>query len=271
MIGKKYYYIKSVIKSLNILDLFSESRQELSISEINKSLDLGLSTTYRLLSTLKYKNYIEQNPLNLKYKLGYAFLSKAFLVFHNESNIIKKSMPYLENLRDFTKESISLVVLDATNIAYIAKADSYELLRSNVEIGKKFPAHQTASGKVLLAHLPSKKIDQLYNKDKSSFDLNVPELKQSLEKIKIEGFAFDDEECNLGIRCIAAPIVDAINKVLSAISISGPAIRFTLEKIELWKRKLVKVARNISGNSPFVKVEMRENSRQIETDDSLSK
>jgi len=248
MTSKKNYYIKSVIKSLDVLDLFSESRQELSISEINKSLNLGLSTTYRLLSTLKYKNYIEQNPLNLRYKLGYAFLNKAFLVSHNESDIIKKSIPYLENLRDFTKESISLIVLDATNIVYIAKADSHELLRSNVEIGKKFPAHQTASGKVLLAHLPSKKIDQLYNKNKCSVNLNVSELKQNLEKVRIEGFAFDDEECNLGIRCIAAPITDALNEVSTAISISGPTIRFTLEKIDIWKRELGKVARKISLN-----------------------
>jgi len=230
------------------LNLFSESRQELSISEINKALDLGISTTYRLLSTLKYKNYIEQNPLNLKYKLGYAFLNKAFLVSHNESDIIKKSMPYLENLRDFTKESISLVVLDVINIVYIANADSYEILRSNVEIGKKFPAHQTASGKVLLAHLPSKKIDQLYNKDKYSVDLNVSELKQSLEKVKIEGFAIDDEECTPGIRCMAVPIIDVMSEVSTAISISGPTVRFTLEKIDLWKRELLEVARKISFN-----------------------
>ena len=249
MKSKKDYYIKSVIKSLNILDLFSESRQELSISEINKALNLGLSTTYRLLGTLKYKNYIEQNPLNLKYKLGYAFLNKAFLVSHNEADIIKKSIPYLENLRDFTKESVSLVVLDATNIVYIAKVDSYELLRSNIEIGKKFPAHKTASGKVLLAHLSSKKINQIYNMDKSSVDLDVSELRQSLEKVKEEGIAFDDEEATTGIRCIAAPIRDIDGEVSTAISISGPTIRFTLEKIDLWKRELVKVARKISFKS----------------------
>lgn len=246
MKAKKDYCIKSVIKSLSILDLFSESRQELSISEINKALNFGLSTTYRLLSTLKYKNYIEQNPLNSKYKLGYAFLNKAFLVSHNEADIIKRSMPYLENLRDFTKESVSLAVLDGINIVYIAKADSYELLRSNVEIGKKFPAHKTALGKVLLAHLPSKKIGQLYNMEKGSIDLNLSELRQTLEKVKIEGFAFDNEECNPGIRCVAAPIVDAINEVSTAISISGPTIRFTLDKIDLWKRELIKIAKEIS-------------------------
>ncbi len=116
---RKNYYIKSVIKSLNILNLFSESRQELSLSEISKILSLGISTTYRLISTLKYKNYIEQNPQNLKYKLGYAFLNKTFLVSRNEADIIKKSMPYLENLRDFTKESFSLAVLDGTNTGLI--------------------------------------------------------------------------------------------------------------------------------------------------------
>ena len=256
MKSKKNYYIKSVIKSLNILDLFSESRQELSISEINKALNLGLSTTYRLLSTLKYKNYIEQNPQNLKYKLGYAFLNKAFLVSHNEANIIKKSMPFLENLRDFTKGSVSLAVLDGISIVYIAKADSYELLRTNIEIGKKLPAYKTALGKILLAYLPPEQFNRLFklNKDKNFInnnysDLNISEFKQYLEKIKEEGIAFDDEECVPGIRCLAAPIKDIDGEVSTAISISGPTIRFTLEKIDLWKRELVKVAREISFKS----------------------
>jgi len=212
-------------------------------------LDLGISTTYRLLSTLEYKNYVEQNPLNLKYKLGSEFLNKAFLVSNDESNIIKKSMPYLENLRDFTKESVSLAVLDGTNIVYIAKIDSYELLRTNIEIGKKFPAHKTALGKVLLAHLSLKKFNRLFNIDKFSTDLNVSELRQCLEKVKIEGFTVDNEECTPGIRCMAAPIVDASGEVSTAISVSGPTIRFTLEKIDLWKRELVKAAREISFKS----------------------
>ena len=248
VIGRKDYYIKSVIKTLNILNLFSDSRYELSISEISKKLDLGISTTYRLLSTLEYKNYVEQNPHNLKYKLGREFLNKAFLVSSDEANVIKKSIPYLENLRDFTKESVSLAVLDGANIVYITKIDSYELLRTNIEVGRKFPAHKTALGKVLLAHLSSIKFNRLYNLDKFSADLNVSELRQCLEKVKIEGFAVDDEEATPGIRCIAAPIRDIDGEVSTAISISGPAIRFTLEKIDLWKRELIKVARKISFN-----------------------
>lgn len=244
--AKKDYYIKSVIKSLNILNLFSNLRCELSISEINKELSLGISTTYRLLNTLKYENYIEQNPLNLKYKLGSAFLNKVFLVSIEETNIIKKSMPYLENLRNFTKESVSLAVLDGRNIIYIAKVDSYELLRTNIEIGKKFPAYKTALGKVLLAHLSSKKFNRLFNIDKFSADLNVSELRQCIEKVRIEGFSVDNEECTPGIRCMAAPIVDAIGEVSTAISISGPTIRFTLEKIDLWKEELIRTAKKVS-------------------------
>jgi len=202
-----------------------------------------------LLSTLEYKNYVEQNPLNLKYKLGCEFLNKVFLVSFRETDIIKKSIPYLENLRDFTKESASLAVLDGTNIVYIAKVDSYEFLRTNIEVGRKFPAYKTALGKVLLAHLSSKKFNRLYNIDKFSADLNVSELRKCLEKVKIEGFAVDNEECTPGIRCIAAPIVDATGEVSTAISISGPTIRFTLEKIDLCKRELVKVAREISFKS----------------------
>ena len=254
MTSKKNYYIKSVIKSLNTLDLFSESRQELSLSEISKILSLGISTTYRLISTLKYKNYIEQNTHNLKYKLGYAFLNKAFLVSHNEADIIKKSMPYLENLRDFTKESVSLAVLDGGKIVYIAKADSYETLRTNIEIGKKLLAYKTALGKILLAYLSPEKFNRLFKlpKDENfindNSELNVPDLKQCLKKVKEEGVTFDDEECTPGIRCMAAPIVGANGEVSTAISISGPTVRFTLEKIDLWKRELLKVARKISFN-----------------------
>jgi len=254
MMAKKNYYIKSVIKSLNILNLFFESRQELSISEISKKLGLGISTTYRLISTLKYKNYIEQNPHNLKYKLGYAFLNKAFLVSNDEANIIKKSVPYLENLRDFTKESIILAVLDGGNIVYIAKADSYETLRTNIEIGKNLPAYKTALGKILLAYLSPEKFNRLFKltKDKNfvndNYKLNIPDLKQCLKKVKAEGIAFDNEEATPGIRCMAAPIADVNGEVSTAISISGPTVRFTLEKIDLWKRELVKVARKISFN-----------------------
>lgn len=217
-------------------------------------MDLGISTTYRLLGTLKYKNYIEQNPLNLKYKLGYEFLNKAFLVSNDEANIVKKSMPYLENLRDFTKESISLAVLNGRDIVYIAKADSYEVLRTNIEIGKKFPAYKTALGKMLLAYLSPEQFNRLFDKDKllisdPCFNLNISEFKQYLKKAREEGIAFDDEEATPGIRCIAAPIVDATGEVSTAISISGPTIRFTLEKIDLCKRELVKVARGISFKS----------------------
>jgi len=171
------------------------------------------------------------------------------LVSFRETNIIKKSIPYLENLRDFTKESVSLAILDGTNIVYIVKVDSYELLRTNIEVGRKFPAHKTALGKVLLTHLSSKKFNRLYNIDKFSADLNVSELRKYLEKVKIEGFAVDNEECTPGIRCIAAPIVDATGEVSTAISISGPAMRFTLEKIDLCKRELIKAAREISFKS----------------------
>lgn len=156
--------------------MFSESRRELSISEISRTLDLGVSTTYRLLVTLKYKNYIGQNPLNLKYKLGYEFLNKAFLVSNDESNIIKKSMPCLENLRDFTKESVSLAVLDGKDIVYIAKVDSYEVLRTNIEIGKKIPAYITALGRVLLAYLSPKQFNRLFSKDNLLILLVFPVL-----------------------------------------------------------------------------------------------
>ncbi len=198
---------------------------------------------------MEYKNYVEQNPLNLKYKLGYAFLNKAFLVSQNEADIIKKSMPHLENLRDFTKESVSLAVLDGTNIVYIAKTDSYELLRTNIEVGKKMPAYNTALGRVLLAYLSPEQFNRLFNKDKFSADLNVSELRQCLEKVKIEGFAVDNGECTPGIRCMAAPIIDLNGEVSTAISISGPGIRFTLEKINLWKKELIKTAQEISFKS----------------------
>ena len=104
-------------------------------------------------------------------------------------------------------------------------------------------------GKVLLAYLSLKKFNRLYNVDKFSADLNVSELKQCLEKVKIEGFAVDNEECTPGIRCIAAPIVDLNGEVSTAISISGPGIRFTLEKINMWKKELIKTAREISFKS----------------------
>ena len=109
-------------------------------------------------------------------------------------------------------------------------------------------AYNTALGRVLLAHISSEQFSRLFNKDKFPTNLNISEFKQCLEKLKIEGLAVDNEECTSGIRCMAAPIVDVAGEVSTAISISGPTVSFTLEKIDLWKRELVKVARKISFN-----------------------
>ena len=113
------------------------------------------------------------------------------------------------------------------------------------------PAYNTALGRVLLAYLSPKQFNRLFSKDNLLIsapcsNLNISEFKQYLEKVKGEGIALDNEECIPGIRCIAAPIVDVNGEISTAISISGPKTRFSFKKINLWKKELIRTAKEIS-------------------------
>jgi IclR family transcriptional regulator, KDG regulon repressor len=245
--------IKSIDKALDLLEFLSGNGNEIGIAEISKRLEMGLSTVHRILNTLKSRGYVIQNQKNTKYRLGIKLFELGCEV-QNTKSLIKIIRPYLRKLSKMINETINLAILEGKEVIYLDTIESSEILRTGIHQGTRLPAHCTALGKALLAFLPEQDFNDLYKNNEtlvsitpnsiSSFD----ELKKELKKVKEQGYAMDREEFKAGINCISYPIFNANKEAIAAISLTGPATRLTLDKMENDKHILINISKQISEN-----------------------
>lgn len=242
--------IKSLNKALDILDYFVQKRTSIGVSDISSSLGLNKSTVHGVLNTLLQRGIVEQDPATSKYRLGLFLLQFASVVLDSiEVRLVAK--PYLEELVNRHGETVHLVVLRQGEVVYIDKQESPHAMRISTEIGKRLPAHCTGVGKVLLASLSEKELEFiLTERSLEKYTLNTitdPQtLKRQLQEIKNKGYATDNEEIEEGLRCVAAPIRDYLGQVVAAVSIAGPSMRMSLEKMESIAESVKEIAGHIS-------------------------
>lgn len=243
--------IKSIDKALDVLEFLSANDGEIGIVEISKQLNMGLSTVHRILATLKSRNYIIQNPKTAKYRLGIKLFELGCEV-QSTKNLIKMVRPYLRELSRITNETANLAILEDKEVIYLDTIESSEILKTGIHQGTRLPAHCTALGKCLLAFLTDSDFEQLYRRDEQITSLTPQsisswsELKKELNKVKEQGYALDLEEYKIGIHCVGVPIFNGKREAIAAISITGPASRFTGEKMEEAKNQLLIAVKEIS-------------------------
>ena len=248
--------VKSVSRALDIIQLVSLKKDGLGVTEISKQIDINKSSVYRILSTLVQYGYIEQDKETGRYKLGYKFLEVSSRLLES-IDLRTEAKTCLQELEKETNEVIHLVVYDQGEVVYIEKLEGTETLRMHSKVGKRAPMHCTSVGKAILAHLPSSVVlDILERKgmamhtDKTITDKDV--FIKELIQVKQNGYAFDLEENEYGISCIAAPIFDHLGKVISAVSVSGPTIRMTGERMEHLKTRMLHIGKQISMRLGYV-------------------
>ncbi|MDW7674050.1 MAG: IclR family transcriptional regulator [Bacillota bacterium] len=242
--------VQSLDRALSILELLSDFEEGLGLLEISSKLSLHKSTAHRLLASLIQNGYVEQNQSTNKYKLTF----KLFELGNKKvekMDILTLAKPYLTDLMEQTNETVHLVIRENKDIVYISKVESSNTIRMISSIGKKSPMYCTAVGKAILANLPEVEVNHIWSNTEINklteytiTDLN--KLKEELKKIKERGFAIDEEENELGVRCIGAVIYDHQGNPNAAISISGPATRMTDEKIVDSARLLLQQSMKIS-------------------------
>lgn len=226
------YVIQSASKALTLLKVFSPDRPELSLTEISRCLDLNPSTAFRLIATLQAHAFVEQDPENRKYRLGVACLELGS-VFLSQSDIRQQALPILVALRDDCKETVHLARLVGSEIVYLEKLDG--LLAIGImgsRIGRRSPAHCTGLGKAMLAYRPESEIRQRYAESglrrfTPNTITDLDEFLDELVHIREHGYAIDNEEHELDVKCIAVPLWDHRQDVVGAISIAGPAERIS--------------------------------------------
>lgn len=220
--------VQVIARSLKILEIIPEKEEGFGVLELAKRVGLPNSTVHRLLNALKKYGYIMQDPSSGKYKLGYKILSLAKKVLENQ-NLKNISLPYLKKLMQKTGETAHLIIFNGEDAICIESVEPSSNMRICSPIGEINPLHCTAVGKVILAHLPGEEKKAFLKKRLQKYTANTvtftKKLTEELDAVRKDGYALDREEYQLGIRCIAAPVVDISGKVSASVGISYPSFR----------------------------------------------
>jgi len=249
------YPIKVLTKTFAVLEILLEHRSPMSMSEISEKLGFYPSTVHRILDTLKYGGYVEQNSTTQKYQLGLKLLELGMGKLH-QIDLVKEAKPFLRDLAKKCNETVHLGIFEDTNVLYLAKEESSQTIRMISYVGRRAPLHCTALGKVLLAFLPSTERNDILARielskltDKTIIDKKQLEIE--LNKIEQKGMGWDREENEKDVRCIAAPIRDYQGRVIAAVSVSSPAYRVNKENQDHLQEELITTCQKISSRLGF--------------------
>jgi DNA-binding IclR family transcriptional regulator len=244
------YRIKVLEKALAVLELFDEQGKELTVTEIGERLGIHKTTAFRIATVLDEANFLEKSPGSMRYRLGYKVFHLGSLV-ESGNELKRRARPILEDLKQECDETVHLVVLSKGEALYLDKIEGRKTVRVVSRVGMTLPAHCSGVGKVLLAHLPDDEVEGIVrSKGLKRFTPNTITERQALHaelrKIRERGYALDDEEIEIGLKCVAAPIEDASGTVIGALSISGPAFRFDGKEAERLTAHALRAATRVS-------------------------
>jgi DNA-binding IclR family transcriptional regulator len=233
---KSEYIIQAVSHALDLLEQFHGEVDELGVTELSKRLKLHKNNVFRLLATLESRGYIEQNKATENYRLGLKALELG-QTFIKQMGLLRQAKPILERMVEDSNETSYVAIYKENYIVYLDVVETNLTVRVVSRVGSRLPAYCTASGKVHMAHMTEEELEELLGEIK--FIQHTPttitsreDLKAALVQIREQGYAIDDEELDLGVRCIAAPIRDYTRRIVGAISVSGPSMRIDNDRLE---------------------------------------
>jgi len=224
MLAAKTQSVPALERALSILESLSKSKHGLTLSQLSRSLDLPKSSVHCLLLTFERQGYLHHDDSSGRYRLGLRLCDLANAAMSG-AILRDQAAPFLNQLRESTHLTTHMAVLEQDEIVLIEKV---EPLRSRVNswIGKRMDVHCTALGKALTAYLPEEQVEALVRRrgllrHNDNTIASLKRLKQELEQVRKQSYSIDDEEEEIGIRCLGAPILTADKQALAAISIAG--------------------------------------------------
>lgn len=250
--GRSKYELKLLQKTLDVLDLFNEPGREYGVQEIYSRLKYNRTSLFRIIKNIEEAGLLERDAESRKYRLGYKLFVLGSMV-EPYSCIRRIAKPLLEKLGAQLDETVQLVVLHRDEALYIDRIEGTRAIRAVTTIGTRFPAHCTGVGKVLLAALPDLHLKQIIKaRGLRQFTPNTlttfERLHAELDKVRLNGYAIDNEEAEVGLKCVAAPLFDSKGRVVAAISISGPRDRFQEDRIPVLVAAVKATAKKISAD-----------------------
>lgn len=243
--------LQTVRKAAEVLNLFSVDHPEWGISELAKTLSFPKSSTSALVSTLAEDGFLRRTSTG-RYKLGWQVMALSQILL-STTDFRTEARPVMESLITRFGETVHLATFENGQVIYVDKLQGTRAVQVSVTgVGHRRPAHCSGVGKVMLAHRPWEEVLQiLTNKGMPKFTPNTittPEaLKQELEQVRAQGYAYDLEEAVEELCCVASPIRDHTGEVVAAMSLAVPTYRFQQGK-DQYRLAVVSTTRQISEN-----------------------
>jgi len=240
----------TIEKALDVLEIFLDRDDEIGLSEIASLSGLNIATAHRIVLTLVNRGYLSQKRKRQKYSLSTKFLQYSN-VLSRRMKIRDIAFPIVDALNKMVGESVNIAIMDRNEVVYIEHIETKKSLRIFTQVGNRVPLYCTGVGKIFLAHMSD---DELQN-SLSSTDLvphtvntvtDIERLKQELEQVKTEGVATDNEEMEIGVKCIASPVKNSEGSVIAAISVSGPTARLGNKRVNEIKTLVKSCAAEVS-------------------------
>ncbi|TVQ38046.1 MAG: MarR family transcriptional regulator [Geminicoccaceae bacterium] len=242
--------VQSLTRALALLEAVAESHDGLTLSDLAELTGLPPSTAHRLLTTLEATRFVRFEPSQGLWQVGI----QAFVVgnaFVRTRDVTAIARPHMRRLRDECGETVNLYLEDAGEVVCMTQVESRQLMRAIARPGGRVRMHVSGAGKAILAHLDENRLRAILLqhglKRYTAQSIDSPaKLRAELARIRERGYAIDDEENAVGLRCVAAPILDEHGLPVAAISLSGPTARLGDDDVRRFGRSVRAAARDIT-------------------------
>lgn len=216
---------KAFLKGLHLLEALVLSDKPRGVTDLARDLGLTKSNVHRLLRTLMQRGLVQQDPSTGRYSCTLKLWEWGVLL-SERIEIKDLARPHLIDLSKKTQETVHLSMLDGSEVIYIDKIDSPQVVGTYSKIGSRAPAYSVATGKVMLAFLPDAQLASICaDLRKATPRINIEEFRQELLKVRETGYAINRGDARTGACGIASPIFDASRSTCAAVGISGPIER----------------------------------------------
>lgn len=243
-----YAPAKTLEKGFRILELLGE-KQPMRVPDITAVLELNRANVHRLLATLERLGYVEKTE-DQRVRLSYQLFKLGNTVPHSRK-LDEVAKPAMNEIAELADETVNLGVHHRHQVIYLDKVECRHSLRLDHQIGETDPLYCTALGKVLLSAFSAPELSEYLESGGRTARTRhtrtgAQEIRDELELTRSRGYAMDLKELDENLHCLAAPVYNHGCAVVAAISISGPAMRFTREKMETLTAPLIESAAKVS-------------------------
>lgn len=222
--------IKAIERVIDILECFTPEKPELGISEISRLTGMYKSTVFRIVQTLVTRGMLVQDPDTKRVMLGFKVFELGAVAGSN-IEVRRVARLLMEELGDRTRETINLSIENMGERVCIEMVESKEMVRNFVQVGMRGPLYLGATGKVLLAFMPPEQIEQVLQKFNVQ-GVNRQDLLAQLDEIRDKHYSVSHEERVVGATAVCAPVKNHVNRVVAALTVSGPTMRFPADRVD---------------------------------------